>query len=55
MIKRMVREHTNMQMEQLILETGLKTSNMVKVSRRGLMGHAMKVVIKMEKKMVTEY
>jgi predicted metal-dependent TIM-barrel fold hydrolase len=51
MIKLMVLEHINMQMVQLMLEIGLKISNMVKELKLGQMELATMETIKMEKKM----
>ena len=51
MTKLMVMEHTNMQMEQLILENGLKTNSTARALKLGQMGLDTTVCTKMARKM----
>jgi hypothetical protein len=55
MIKHMVKVHINMQTEQPISEIGSKTNNMVRELKHGQMVLDTKEVIKMGRKMATEF
>lgn len=54
-IKHMDKVHINMQMEQLTLVIGLKTNSMVRALKPGQMVLATTAVIKMAKRMETEF